>query len=153
MRNLMLLVGVFAAGVFAGPHLGVVQAQAGPKVYELRTYTAPEGKLADLHARFRNHTLRIFQKHGMTNVVYLAPTDAPLSQNTLVYLLAHQSRDAAKASWDAFRNDPEWKKVASESQLNGPIVDQGGLGVPGGHRLLADEVGGPRPRWIPSSTC
>ena len=122
MRNLMLLTVVFAAGVFAGPHLGVVQAQAGPKVYELRTYTAPEGKLADLHARFRNHTLRIFQKHGMTNVIYLAPTDAPLSQNTLVYLLAHQSRDAAKASWDAFRNDPEWKKVASESQLNGPII-------------------------------
>ena len=122
MRNLMLLAVVFAAGVFAGPHLGVVQAQAGPKVYELRTYTAPEGKLADLHARFRNHTLRIFQKHGMTNVVYLAPTDAPLSQNTLVYLLAHQSRDAAKASWDAFRNDPEWKKVSAESEANGKIV-------------------------------
>jgi hypothetical protein len=122
MRNLVLLAVVFAAGVFAGPRLGVVQAQAAPKVYELRTYTVPEGKLADLHARFRNHTLRIFQKHGMTSVVYLAPTDAPLSQNTLVYLLAHQSRDAAKASWDAFRNDPEWKNVAAESQLNGPIV-------------------------------
>ena len=122
MRNLMLLVGVFAAGVFAGPHLGVVQAQAGPKVYELRTYTAPEGKLADLHARFRNHTLRIFQKHGMTNVVYLAPTDAPLSQNTLVYLLAHQSRDAAKASWDAFRNDPEWKKLSATPGYTDPEI-------------------------------
>jgi hypothetical protein len=122
MRNLVLLAVVFAAGVFAGPHLGAVQAQAGSKVYELRTYTALEGKLPDLHARFRDHTLRIFQKHGMTNVIYLSPTDAPLSQNTLVYLLAHQSRDAAKASWDAFRNDPEWKKVASESQLNGPII-------------------------------
>jgi len=122
MRNLVLLAVVFAAGVLAGPHLGVLQAQPGPKVYELRTYTAPDGKLADLHARFRNHTLRIFQKHGMTNVIYLAPTDAPLSQNTLVYLLAHQSREAAKVSWDGFRNDPEWKKVASESQLNGPIV-------------------------------
>jgi hypothetical protein len=122
MRKLLLLSAVFVAGVLAGPHLGVVLAQPGPRVYELRTYTAPDGKLADLHARFRSHTLRIFEKHGMTNVIYLAPTDAPLSQNSLVYLLAHQSREAAKASWDAFRNDPEWKRVAAESQLNGPIV-------------------------------
>lgn len=122
MRNLVLLAAVFGAGVFAGSHLDVVQAQPGPKVYELRTYTAPDGKLPDLHARFRTDTLRIFQKHGMTNIIYLAPTDPPLSQNTLVYLLAHPSREAAKISWDGFRNDPEWKKVASASQRNGPIV-------------------------------
>jgi NIPSNAP protein len=118
---LFLVVG-FVAGALAGPRLGVVSAQSAPKVFELRTYTAPEGKLADLHKRFRDHTLRIFQKHGMTNVVYFAPTDAPLSQNTLVYLLSHESREAATKSWEAFRNDPEWKKVASESQVNGPIV-------------------------------
>lgn len=118
-----MLAPVFGAGVLAGPHLGVA-AQPAAKVYELRTYTAPEGRLADLHARFRDHTLRIFEKHGMTNVVYLAPIDAPLKDTTLVYLLAHQSREAATASWDAFRNDPEWKKVASESQVNGPIVSK-----------------------------
>ena len=118
---LFLVVG-FVAGAIVGPRLGVVSAQSSPKVFELRTYTAPEGKLADLHKRFRDHTLRIFQKHGMTNVIYLAPTDAPLSQNTLVYLLSHNSREAATKSWEAFRNDPEWKKVASESQVNGPIV-------------------------------
>ena len=122
VSSLLALAAAFGAGVLAAPHFGVVQAQTAAKVYELRTYTAPEAKLADLHKRFRNHTLRIFQKHGMTNVIYLAPMDAPASQNTLVYLLSHQSRDAAKASWDAFRNDPEWKKVASESQVNGPIV-------------------------------
>ncbi|MEZ5286378.1 MAG: NIPSNAP family protein, partial [Vicinamibacterales bacterium] len=119
----LVLASVFVAGALAGPYLGV-SAQQGPKVYELRTYTAPDGKLADLHARFRDHTLRIFQKHGMTSVVYLAPLDAPLKDNTLVYLLAHESRDAAKASWDAFRNDPEWKTVSSESQKNGPIVSK-----------------------------
>jgi hypothetical protein len=124
VTSLLALVAAFGAGVLAAPHLGAVQAQSAAKVYELRTYTAPEGKLADLHKRFREHTLRIFQKHGMTNVIYLAPTDAPASQNTLVYLLSHQSREAAKASWDAFRNDPEWKKVASESQVNGPIVSK-----------------------------
>ena len=121
-RIAVALVVVFAAGVFAGPHLGVVQAQAGPKVYELRTYTAPEGKLADLHARFRNHTLRIFEKHGMTNIVYLSPMDAPASDNQLVYLLSHKSREAAKASWSAFAKDPEWQKVSNESQVNGKIV-------------------------------
>ena len=122
--SILLLACAFGAGTLAGPHLGAVNAQAGPKVYELRTYTAPEGKLGDLHKRFRDHTLRIFEKHGMTNVIYLAPTDAPLSENTLVYLISHQSREAAKASWDAFRNDPEWKKVSAESQVNGSIVSK-----------------------------
>jgi hypothetical protein len=112
----------FLMGAAFGP-ADRVHAQA-TRVFELRTYTAPEGKLGDLHARFRNYTLRIFQKHGMTNVIYLAPQDAPLSQNTLVYLLAHESREAAKRSWDAFRNDPEWKKVAAETQANGPIVSK-----------------------------
>ena len=122
VSSILALAAAFGAGLLAAPHFGVVQAQTAAKVYELRTYTAPEGKLADLHKRFRDHTLRIFQKHGMTNVIYLAPMDAPASQNTLVYLLSHQSREAAKASWDAFRNDPEWKKVSSESQVAGPIV-------------------------------
>ena len=93
-------------------------------IFELRTYTAPDGKLADLHARFRDHTLRIFAKHGMTSVIYLAPMDAPASQNQLVYLLAHKDRETAKASWDAFTNDPEWKKVAADSQVNGRIVSK-----------------------------
>ncbi len=124
VMSLLALAAAFGGGVLAAPHFGVAQAQTTGKVYELRTYTAPDGKLADLHKRFRDHTLRIFQKHGMTNVIYLAPLDAPASQNTLVYLLSHQSREAAKASWDAFRNDPEWKKVASESQVDGPIVSK-----------------------------
>ena len=117
----LLLLAGFAAGALTQHSLS---AQAPARVFELRTYTAPDGKLGELHARFRNHTLRIFEKHGMTNVIYLSPMDAPASQNQLVYLLAHKSRDAAKASWDAFRNDPEWKKVASESQVNGPLTSK-----------------------------
>lgn len=116
----LLTIGVALGRFVATP--ATLNAQSSARVFELRTYTAPDGKLADLHKRFRDHTLRIFQKHGMTNVVYLSPQDAPQSQHTLVYLLAHSSREAAKKSWDAFRNDPEWKKVASESQVNGPIV-------------------------------
>jgi hypothetical protein len=99
----------------------VAHAQSA-RVFELRTYTAPEGKLADLNARFRNHTMRIFKKHGMENIAYFTPQDAPLSQNTLVYLIAHPSREAAKQDWAAFQKDPEWQKVANESQVNGKIV-------------------------------
>ena len=113
------VLGFLARGVVPGE--GVLQAQSG-RVFELRTYTAPDGKLGELNARFRNHTMRIFQKHGMTNVAYFTPQDAPLSQNTLVYLISHANRDAAKQSWAAFQKDAEWQKVAQESQVNGKIV-------------------------------
>ena len=112
----------FVAGFLARDASPTLHAQASGKVYELRTYTAPDGKLANLHARFRDHTLRIFEKHGMTSVAYFAPTDAPLAENTLIYLISHESRAAATANWDAFRNDPEWQQVAAESQVDGPIV-------------------------------
>jgi hypothetical protein len=116
---------VFAAGFAAGQWLdssGEAQAQGRGKVFELRTYTSPEGRLNDLVARFRNDTLRIFAKHGMENVGYWLPTDAPASSNTLIYILAHDSRDAATKSWAAFREDPEWKAVTERTQANGPIV-------------------------------
>jgi len=99
------------------------QAQSKPRVFELRTYTTHEGKLPDLEKRFRDHTTRIFGNHGMTNVAYWVPQDAPLAQNTLIYVISHESRDAAKKNWDDFRNDPEWKKVAAASEANGKIVD------------------------------
>ena len=113
----------FALGCLTHALLGepVAFAQSG-KVYELRTYTAPDGKLEELHARFRNHTMRIFQKHGIQNVAYFRPQDAPLKDNTLVYHIAHPSREAAKQNWAAFGKDPEWQKVAQESQVNGKIV-------------------------------
>ena len=113
------VLGFVARGIV--PAEPVAQAQSA-RVFELRTYTAPEGKLADLHARFRNHTMRIFKKHGMENIAYFKPQDAPLSQNTLIYLIAHPSREAAKENWAAFQKDPEWQKVANESQVNGKIV-------------------------------
>jgi hypothetical protein len=114
---------LLASGLVVGAGFGDrVSAAQKPRVFELRTYTAPDGKLGELHARFRDHTLRLFERHGITSVVYLKPLDAPSSGNTLVYLLAHPSREAAKANWAAFAADPEWKKVASESQVNGRIV-------------------------------
>jgi hypothetical protein len=100
------------------------RAQSNARVFELRTYTCNEGKLEALQKRFREHTTRLFEKHGMTNIGYWVPQDPPRSQNTLVYLLAHPSREAAKKNWDEFRNDPEWQKVQTESELNGKIVSK-----------------------------
>ncbi|MDT8429591.1 MAG: NIPSNAP family protein [Pseudomonadales bacterium] len=114
----------FISAVLATALLGAsVQAQESGKVFELRTYKATPGNLDKLLARFRDHTLRIFEKHGMTNVAYWVPTDAPDSADTLVYLLSHESREAANASWRAFSQDPEWAKVNEESNANGPILD------------------------------
>jgi hypothetical protein len=101
-----------------------LEAAQGGRVFELRTYTTHDGKLPDLHKRFRDHTMGFFTKHGMTNVGYWVPADAPASQNTLIYLLAHSSREAAKKSWDDFRADPGWQKARKESEAAGPIVSK-----------------------------
>ncbi len=85
VSSVLLLTVGFVLGALSP--FGSVSAQSAPRVYELRTYTAPDGKLGELHTRFRDHTLRIFQRLGMTNVIYLSPMDAPLKDNTLVYLL------------------------------------------------------------------
>lgn len=95
-------------------------AQDG-KVYEMRIYTSMPGKLPELLARFKNHTVAIFEKHGMKNVGYWVPTDAERSQNTLIYILEHQSMEAAKKSWDGFRQDPAWIKARDESEVNGKL--------------------------------
>jgi hypothetical protein len=120
----LVLFAVFACGMAVGRLFdsgGVVQAQSDKRVFELRTYTAPEGKLKDLHARFRNHTTALFQKHGITSVGYWVPQNAPLSQNTLVYMIAYPNRDEAKKRWAEFQADPDWKKALADSQVNGPL--------------------------------
>jgi hypothetical protein len=91
-------------------------------VYELRTYTTNEGKLGNLNARFRDHTVGLFKKHGIESVGYWIPTDEAKSKNTLIYVIKHKSREAAKASWKAFGSDPAWRKVAKESQVDGKIL-------------------------------
>jgi hypothetical protein len=89
------------------------------RVFELRTYYAEPGKLDALHARFRDHTTRIFQKHGMTIVGYWMPREAP---DRIVYILAYKSKEAAEAAWKAFREDPEWVKARTASEANGKLV-------------------------------
>jgi len=110
------LVTVAAVALFVFP------SAVSADVYELRTYTTNDGKLGNLNSRFRDHTIRLFNKHGMESIGYWVPTEEPNSQNTLIYVLKHKSRDAARASWKAFLTDPEWSKVAKDSQVDGQIL-------------------------------
>lgn len=92
-----------------------------PNFFELRTYYAHEGKLDDLLKRFEDHTMKLFKKHGMTNVAYWLPIDN--SDNKLVYLMAYESKTQRDQAWEGFIKDPEWTKVSKASKVNGPLVD------------------------------
>jgi hypothetical protein len=122
---ILIVVAAFVAGfalrgAFA-PDV-TLHAAAADRVFELRTYTTPAGKLDALKARFRDHTVKIFNKHEMTSIGYWVPQDAPLADNTLVYVLAHPSREAAAKNWAAFRTDPDWVKAKAESEKDGPLT-------------------------------
>ncbi|MFN7944398.1 MAG: NIPSNAP family protein [Blastocatellia bacterium] len=110
----------------AGPTIAPSPSLAGDsRCFELRTYYAAPGKLEDLHARFRNHTLRLFKKHGMQVVAFWGPTDKEKgSENTLVYVLAYPSREAREKAWKAFQADPEWQAARKKSEENGRLVEK-----------------------------
>ena len=98
--------------------------EASNGVFELRVYHAATGKLPDLLTRFREHTVKIFDRHGMKSVAYWTPADEPDKSNTLIYILYHPSREAAAANWKSFQDDPEWKSVKDKSEANGKLVDK-----------------------------
>jgi len=118
-----LAVAAVAAGM-AMMHPASTSAANANRVYELRTYHTFEGRLPALEKRFREHTMAIFERHGMKNVGYWIPQDGAAHTNTLVYIISHESRDAAAKSWAEFRADPEWKKVSAESEADGKIVEK-----------------------------
>ncbi len=113
-------------GAFAVNHSSSQAAGEGdtPRFFEMRTYIANDGKFEALHKRFRDHTCRLFEKHGMTNIGYWTPSEGPSKDNTLVYLLAYPSREARDASWKAFMADPDWQAVYKESHKDGPLVSK-----------------------------
>lgn len=102
----------------------LLSAAAAPdtRVFELRVYWAADGKLDDLHARFRDHTMKLFEKHGMENIGYWVPIDNP--DRRLVYLLAHKSKEAAAASWKGFVGDADWQKAYKASEANGRLAQK-----------------------------
>jgi hypothetical protein len=98
--------------------------QASTGVYELRIYHAAPGKLPELLARFRDHTIKLFDRHGMKSLAFWTPIDEPANSNTLIYILYHPSREAAAANWKAFQDDPEWKSVRDKSEANGKLAEK-----------------------------
>jgi NIPSNAP. len=91
-------------------------------VYGLRTYNAPPGKLDELNARFRKHTVELFRKHGLHSYGYWVPMDAPRSEDTLIYIIYANDQNAMDAGWAGFRADPEWKAILAETEKNGPLT-------------------------------
>ena len=101
--------------------IDAASAADAQRVFELRTYTAAPGKMEALNARFREHTIGLFKKQGMEVIGFWTPNGED-GANTLVYLMAYPSQEARDTMWKAFMDDPEWKKVYSESQKDGPLV-------------------------------
>lgn len=104
-----------AAGGRSGP-------AAASRLFEIRTYTAHPGKMEALHRRFREHTHRLFVRHGIEPVGYWTVTEGEGAGGTLVFLLAYPGREAREAAWKAFLADPEWQRAKAESEKDGPLV-------------------------------
>lgn len=123
--NSFLLLAFIAMSLFSVTTFA--QGTDGPstdRVFEIRTYTTEPGKLDALLARFREHTAKLFKKHGIENIAYWTPSDEPRANDTLIYIVAHPSREAAKKNWEAFGNDPAWHKARDESEAAGKIVNK-----------------------------
>lgn len=109
-----LLALAFVCGVYVG-HLPTLNAEGSERVVEIRTYTAAEGKLDALAKRMGTDEMKFFKKHGMKNILFSVAADPPLSQNTFVYIVSHESREAAKKSWAAVLADPEFKSLVERT--------------------------------------
>ena len=119
-----LLLGAGVTQLRAAEPAANAPAAAQARVFEIRTYHCFPGRLEALNKRFREHTMKVFEKHGMTNVAYWTFQDSPAKENTLIYVISHASREQAAKNWDEFRNDPEWKQIAAESEKDGKIVEK-----------------------------
>ena len=124
MRTNRIVLGLLAmcfVALWSGASLGQ-DPKANGRVYELRTYTTLPGRLPALSNRFAQHTMKLFEKHGIRNEMYWIPTDDARKDNTLIYVLSHESQDAADKSWKAFQADPDWIKVRDASEADGKIL-------------------------------
>jgi hypothetical protein len=122
-RFALLLLGTgTVAWTLIGARAAPAADESPNRLFELRTYTTNDGKLPQLHARFRDHTNRLFEKHGMTLVGYWTPVEGPGAGNTLVYILAYPDREARETSWKAFLADPEWQAAFKASTADGRLV-------------------------------
>jgi hypothetical protein len=122
VKPLVLSLATVLMTTLFAPAAEPAKSDADARVFELRTYHANPGKMAALHARFRDHTCKLFEKHGMTVIGFWSPIDKDKAEEVLVYLLAFPSKEAADKSWKAFREDPDWVKAKGDSEKDGPLV-------------------------------
>ena len=115
---------LFASTLLLGTRATAADTPPAGKVYELRVYHANPGKLEALHARFRDHTCKLFQKHGIELVGFWTPTQGEEAKNTLYYIIAFPDAEAQKKAWQAFRDDPDWKKAKADSEKEGVLVNK-----------------------------
>jgi NIPSNAP len=122
VKSLVLATAVVLMTTLSAPAADPTKPAGDARVFELRTYYVNPGKMAALHARFRDHTCKLFEKHGMTVIGFWSPIDKEKSEEVLVYLLAFPSKEAADEAWKAFRADPDWVKAKAASEKDGPLV-------------------------------
>jgi len=122
--TLLLGLGAVLAGLASGSVQAADPAAKKDRIFELRTYITNPGKLEALHQRFRDHTNRLFKKHGIEVIGFWTPVQGPEAENTLIYIVAFPSREAQTKAWAAFLGDPEWIKAKEESHKDGVIVKE-----------------------------
>ncbi len=120
--GLVVALAALAAGVGIGLSTAPALGEEAAMVYELRKYYANPGKAEDMHKRFREHTMALFEKHGMKNIGYWVPAEPKEGDADLVYIVAHASRAQADVNWKAFGADPDWQAVYKASHENGVLV-------------------------------
>ena len=126
MSRIMCVLGLWVSTAVAALVAASDVSAAEPgeqKVYELRTYHVVRGRMPAMLKRFRDHTTKLFEKHGIENVGYWTP-EGDDSEITLIYLLAHKNKEAATKSWQGFRDDPVWHKARDASEKDGKIVER-----------------------------
>ena len=119
---MLSLIAIMAAGWIAFTAGESIAQEKKTRIYELRTYTVLPGRLPALHKRFAEHTMKLFEKHGIRSEMYWVPTDAARKDNTLIYFVSHESMEALERNWKAFYDDPEWIRVRDASEADGKIL-------------------------------
>lgn len=127
MKSQRLTLGLIAVAFGAGWLVGrdaPVAAQGQGRVLEIRTYVTPDKTgLDNLVTRMRSEA-KIFDRLGMKSVLYSVASEAPQSDNTFVYILAHENREKAKENWSRFGADTEWKELRTSAAPTGQIKIQ-----------------------------
>jgi NIPSNAP len=124
VKPLALSLATIVMTTLTSPAAEPTKSAGEARVFEMRTYYANPGKMTALHARFRDHTCKLFEKHGITLIGFWSPIDRAKADEVMVYILAYPSKEAADKAWKAFRADPDWLKAKAESEKAGPLVQK-----------------------------